>query len=106
AALTPGSAECRFNLGRAYAASNRFADALPQFEAAAKLSGYAEPAILQMLAAMYSETGNNRKAVTIAQQALELAEKQNNGDLANALRASLARYQHQADAESAIPPPE
>jgi Flp pilus assembly protein TadD len=105
-ALTPGSAECRFNLGRAYAASSRFADALPQFETAAKLSGYAEPAILQMLAAMYSETGNNRKAVTVAQQALELAEKQNNGNLANALRASLARYQHHADGESAIPSPE
>jgi len=105
-ALTPGSAECRFNLGRAYAASSRFADALPQFETAAKLSGYGEPAILQMLAAMYSETGNDRKAVIIAQKALELAEKQQNGDLANALRASLARYQHKADAESATPAPE
>jgi Flp pilus assembly protein TadD len=30
--LAPQSAECRFNLGRAFAASNRFADALPQFE--------------------------------------------------------------------------
>ncbi len=106
AALNPGSAECRFNLGRAYAASSRFANALPQFETAAKLSGYGEPAILQMLAAMYSETGNDRKAVIIAQQALELAEKQQNGDLANALRASLARYQHQADATSATPAPE
>jgi Flp pilus assembly protein TadD len=34
--LAPQSAECRFNLGRAFAASNRFADALPQFEAAAQ----------------------------------------------------------------------
>jgi tetratricopeptide (TPR) repeat protein len=106
AALTPGSAECRFNLGRAYAASSRFADALPQFETAAKLSGYGEPAILQMLAAMYSETGNDLKAVIIARQALDLAEKQQNGDLASALRASLARYQRQADAESATPAPE
>jgi tetratricopeptide (TPR) repeat protein len=105
AALTPGSAECRFNLGRAYAASSRFADALPQFETAAKLSGYGEPAILQMLAAMYSETGNDLKAVIIARQALDLAEKQQNGDLASALRASLARYQRQADAESATPVP-
>src|SRR6202007_744864 len=74
-ALAPGSAECRFNLGRAYAAASRFADALPQFEAAAKISANNEPAILQMLAAMYSETGNYPQAVTTAQHALDLAEK-------------------------------
>jgi hypothetical protein len=55
---------------------------------------------------MYSETGNDLKAVIIARQALDLAEKQQNGDLASALRASLARYQRQADAESATPAPE
>lgn len=94
--LAPGSAECRFNLGRALAASSRFADALPQFEAAAKITGYREASILQMLAAMHSETGNYQQAVAIAQQALDLAEQQQNTDLANALRGNLARYQHQA----------
>ncbi len=102
-ALAPGSAECRFNLGRAYAAAGRFVDALPQFEAAAKNTANHEPAILQMLAAMYSETGNYAHAVTIAQQALDLAEKQQNGDLANALRANLVRYQQQASAASVAP---
>ena len=96
--LSPGSAECHYNLGRAYAASSQFSDALPQFEVAAKLTGNREPAILQMLAAMYSETGNFSQAVIIAQQALGVAEQQKSTDLATALRANLARYQHQAQA--------
>jgi tetratricopeptide (TPR) repeat protein len=94
--LAPGSAECHYNLGRAYAATDRFPEALSQFEAAAKLTGSREPSILQMLAAMYSETGNFSQAVIIAQQALDIADKQQNTELASALRANLARYQHQA----------
>jgi tetratricopeptide (TPR) repeat protein len=101
--LSPGSAECRFNLGRAYAAASRFADALPQLEAAAKITSNGEPAILQMLAAMYSETGSYAQAVATAQRALDLAEKQQNAELAAALRANLARYQGQAGAASATP---
>jgi tetratricopeptide (TPR) repeat protein len=94
--LAPQSAECRFNLGRALAASSRFQDALPQFEAAAKLSGGQEPAILQMLAAMYSETGQYQTALVTAQHALDLATQQQNSDLATALRGNIARYQMQA----------
>ena len=94
--LSPQSAESHYNLGRAYAASNQFTDALPQFEAASNLSGGQEPAILQMLAAMYSETGKYQQAVTIAQQALDLATRQQNDELAAALKANLSRYQLQA----------
>ena len=100
-ALSPNSAECHYNLGRAFAATSRFPEALPQFEAAAKLTGNREPAILQMLAAMYSETGDFSRAVIIAQQAIDMAEKQQNTELTTALRANLARYQHQAQASSA-----
>jgi tetratricopeptide (TPR) repeat protein len=99
--LSPGSAESRYNLGRAFAAASRFSEALPQFEDAAKITGSREPAILQMLAAMYSETGNYPEAVTIAQQALDLAEKQQNADLATTLRGNLDRYRHQAEAAPA-----
>jgi tetratricopeptide (TPR) repeat protein len=95
-ALAPNSVECHFNLGRAFAASSHFAEALPQFEAAARISGYSEPSILQMLAAMYSETGNYRQAVAVAQQAVDLAEKHQNAELLSALRENLARYQQQA----------
>jgi len=96
--LAPRSAECRYNLGRAFAANGRFGEALPQFEAAASLSGGKEPAILQMLAAMYSEIGKYTQAITTAQQALELAEKQQNQELAAALRGNIALYEHQAQA--------
>jgi tetratricopeptide (TPR) repeat protein len=96
-ALSPNSAECHYNLGRAYAASSRFTDALPQLESAAKLTNSREPEILQMLAAMYSETGNYQQAQSIAQGALDIADKQQNAALADALRDNLARYKHQAD---------
>lgn len=95
--LAPRSAECQFNLGRAFAASNRFAEALPHFEAAASLTGNNEPAILQMLAGVYSDTGNAAKAVEVAQHALKLAEQRNDQELAGQLRANVARYQAQAD---------
>jgi len=83
-------------LGRAFAASNRFSQALPEFEAATKVTGGRDPAILQILAAMYSELGKYQHAVTIAQQALELSEKEQNSDLATDLHANLDRYRHQA----------
>jgi Flp pilus assembly protein TadD len=100
--LAPRSAECRYNLGRALAASSRFAEALPQFKAAADFTGEHEPAILQMLAAMYSETGEYPKAVATARHALELAIQQQNDALATDLRGNLARYEHQAQ-EAQLP---
>ena len=53
-----------------------------------------------MLAAMYSETGKYQQAVTIAQQALDLATRQQNDELAAALKANLSRYQLQAQQTS------
>lgn len=96
ASLAPGNPECHYNLGRAFAATNRFPEALPQFEAAAKITGSREPAILQMLAAVYSETGSYQRAIDVARQALDLAEKQQNSELVNALRGNLSRYEMQA----------
>jgi tetratricopeptide (TPR) repeat protein len=96
--LAPRSAECRYNLGRALAASSRFPEALPQLESANSLSGGQQPAILQMLAAMYSETGEFQKAIATAQKALDLATQQQNEELAKELRGNLARYELQAQA--------
>ena len=98
--LAPQSAEYRFNLGRAFAASSRFAEALPQLEEAAKLSGGADPVILQMLAAMYSETGQYQMAVKTAQHSLDLANQQQNGALADSLRGNIARYERQLRGEN------
>lgn len=94
--LAPRSAESRYNLGRAFAASNRFAEALPHLEAAASITNGKEPAILQMLAAMYSEAGKYQQAIETVQRALQLATERQDNELANALRGNLARYESQA----------
>ena len=94
--LAPQDAGYRSNLGRVLAAQGRFADALPQFEQAAALSNRQDPAILQMLAAMESETGKFAEAVSTAQTALELAKQQQNDALAASLEANLSRYRAQA----------
>ena len=52
-----------------------------------------EPAILQMLAAMYSEIGRYPEAVATARRALGLAAEQRNQELEAALRADLDHYE-------------
>ncbi|HTW49555.1 MAG TPA: tetratricopeptide repeat protein [Acidobacteriaceae bacterium] len=94
--LAPQDPGYHYNLGRVFAARGLFADALPQFSEAARLTSMQDPMILQMLAAMQSETGHYADAVTTVQQALNLARQQQNLTLATALEANLARYQAQA----------
>ncbi len=95
-AMVPQDAGYRFNLGRVFAAQSRFAEALPQFEEAARLTNRRDPAVLQMLAAMESEMGRYADAVATAEAALNLARQQQNGGLAAALEANLERYRAQA----------
>jgi Flp pilus assembly protein TadD len=91
--MAPQAVEYRYNFGRVLAAKGRFADAAAQFEQAASLTAMREPAILDMLAAMYAETGRFEDAVGIARKALDLANQQRNVELAGSLRSSLARYE-------------
>jgi Flp pilus assembly protein TadD len=91
--MAPQAAEYRYNFGRVLAAKGRFADAATQFEQAASLTGMREPAILDILAAMYAETGRYQQAVATAQKALDLANEQRNYELAASLRSSLGRYE-------------
>jgi len=91
--MEPQSAEYRYNFGRVLAAKGRFADAAGHFEQAANLTGMREPAILDILAAMYAETGRYQEAVTTARKALDLASRQGNAELAGSLRSSLERYE-------------
>lgn len=51
------------------------------------------PAILEMLAATYSDTGRYSEAVEVARGALELATQRHDDALATRLKASLARYE-------------
>jgi Flp pilus assembly protein TadD len=92
-ALAPEAVDFRYNFGRVLAAKGDLPAAVVQFEFAAKLSGMREPAILEMLAATYSDTGHYSEAVSTARSALDLAVRQQNEALAARLRASLARYE-------------
>jgi tetratricopeptide (TPR) repeat protein len=95
-ASTPDSLEYRFNLGRILAARGRFGDAIPQFEAAVRLSAGQEPQSLDMLAAMYSETGRFPEAIEAARRALDLAVRDSNYAMAQSLRARIAEYESRA----------
>jgi tetratricopeptide (TPR) repeat protein len=101
--LAPQDAGYRYNLGRVLAAQSRFAEGLPQFEEAARLTNRQDPAVLQMLAAMESETGQFANAAATAQAALVLARQQQNGVLATSLEANLARYRAQVQSGSGGP---
>ncbi len=101
--LAPDAADYHYNLGRVLAAKSSFADALAQFEQASKLSRVQQPGILQMLAAMYSETGRYAEAIATARQALELAGQEHDTALTASLQANLQRYQ--AEAQAAIQKP-
>jgi tetratricopeptide (TPR) repeat protein len=91
--LTPQAVDYRYNYGRVLAAKGSLREASAQFEQAAKLSNMQEPAILEMLAATYSDTGRNAEAVEIARRALDLATQRHDDALASRLKAGLARYQ-------------
>jgi tetratricopeptide (TPR) repeat protein len=91
--LAPNSADFRYNFGRVLATKGDFPAAVVQFEAAAKLSGMQSPAILEMLAATYSDTGRYSDALQTARLALDLATQQQNAALAERLKESLARYE-------------
>ena len=94
--LVPGAVDYRYNLGRVLAARGRFVDALPQFEEASKLSRTPQPAILQMLAAMYSENGRYADAIATARRALEVANQEQDRAMAASLQANLQHYEAQA----------
>jgi Flp pilus assembly protein TadD len=91
--LAPKAADYRYNFGRVLAAKGALPEAVTQFEEAVKLNGMQEPAVLEMLAATYSDTGRYSEAVVTARRALDLAVQQGNNNLAAALKASLARYE-------------
>jgi len=78
------------------AAKRRFADAIPHFEQAVKLSNGVEPQSLSMLSAMYGEVGRFADAAQVAHRALEIAVKENDTRTADALRARITAYDARA----------
>ena len=91
--LMPQAVDYHYNYGRVLAAKGALPAASAQFEQAAKLSNMQEPAILEMLAATYSDTGRYAEAVEVARRGLELARQHHDDGLAARLTASLARYE-------------
>ena len=97
-AYKPDLADAQNNLGVALAISGRYADAIPPLEEAAKLTGGGDPAILDLLARMYAETGGFERAAATARRALAAASRSNNARSIEMLKARIAEY------ESRIPP--
>jgi len=91
--LGPAEPEFRYKLGRLLAAKGRFDVAIPHLEEAVNLTGAQEPLSLELLAALYSEVGRFPDAVRVARQALDIAVRQNNQDLAATLRARISAYE-------------
>jgi len=92
-ALAPRNVASRYNLGRTLAAKGSYGDAANQLEEAAKLSQMKEPVILQILAAMYFETGRYQQAAAAARSGLGLAAGQGNRELEAILRTDLDHYE-------------
>jgi tetratricopeptide (TPR) repeat protein len=96
--LNPESFEYQFNLGRILAADRSFAEALDHFKKAADLSGGKDVQSLYFLASMYSETDQWGAAIETGQNALNLAERAGQRDLAEVLRQRIASWRSAATA--------
>jgi len=81
------------NLARVLAQAGRFEEAVPHMERAVALSSRREPLLLSLLSAMYAELGRLADAIDTARQALNLASRSGDSQLAAGLTARIARYQ-------------
>jgi tetratricopeptide (TPR) repeat protein len=81
------------NLGRVLAQKGRFEDAIPHMERAVELSGEREPVAISLLAAMYAEVNRLADAISSAHNALEMAQRLGDRELAATLTARIARYE-------------
>ena len=68
------------------------AEAVELAQRAVRLSGGRKPAVLSTLAAAYAEARRFAEAVATAEQALDLATRQNDGQLAEALRRRVSLF--------------
>ena len=100
-ALLPSSAEYTFNLGFALEARGDFAGAVAPLQKSVELSESKNWRCLAELGNAYYKTGQSTEATQSVRQALDLAVKENNTDLADNLRKILDRYQR--DKASAPP---
>ena len=92
-ALDPGSVKFRFNLAFVHESQGDFAAAIPTLEEAVALSKNQDWRCLAELAKVYDKAGRTNEAIKPERQALELAVKQNNQQLAETLKDALSHYE-------------
>jgi Flp pilus assembly protein TadD len=73
--LMPGLAELHRNLAMALAVTERVKEAIPEMEQAVRLSGGKDPAMLEMLAALYADVGRTAEAEQARRRANEARKK-------------------------------
>lgn len=96
----PEAAHAHQNLGMALATIGRLPEAIRHLEKAAQLSDGQNPVTLDLLSRAYAAAGRFLEAVQAARQALKIASRQNNRQLAAALTDRIQAY------ESQIPQPQ
>ena len=94
-AVDPGSVEYRFNVAYVLESRGDFAGAIAPLEKAVALSRGKDWRCLAELAKVYDKTGRSADAIPVARQALDLALKQNNQQVASALQDALDHYEHE-----------
>jgi superkiller protein 3 len=92
--LEPSFAEARFNLGAVLLAQGRLDEALSQYEKVVELRPRLAQAhsMLARLAAAFAQNGQLDKAITIAEQTLQLARAGREDSLSASLEAQLQSY--------------
>lgn len=93
--LDPNLTDAHNNLGVALAMLGRHEEAVASLERAAKLNGYKDPLILDLLAMEYAELRRFAEAAETARKAAAAAEKQGRARLAAEIKARLAVYEAQ-----------
>ncbi len=91
-ALNPSSEEYQFNLAYVLGQTGDFEAAVTHMEKAVEISGGRGWQSLAMLGAAYYRAGRVNDAVEATRRALAVAEKMNNAQAANSLRAAVNRY--------------
>ena len=93
--VDPGSVEYRFNLAYVLESRGEYASALQPLERAVALSRRKDWRCLAELAKVYDKTGHSAEAVQSMHEALDLAVKQNNGQVAKSLQDALDHYERE-----------
>jgi Flp pilus assembly protein TadD len=94
--VDPGSVEYRFNLAYVLESRGEYASALQPLERAVALSRRKDWRCLAELAKVYDMTGHSAEAIQSMREALDLAAKQNNGQVARTLRDALDHYERES----------